>query len=273
MGLEASKVFKEIAKEIANQLIKEFPEISGISLCGSIALGNSDEFSDIDLDVWLPNNVYKKWSEKCPLMDFFKEYSINRETPTNFSFCVKEKYKIDMALLSVEEMLSKEWKVEQKADRKYSQILYDKNDSIKALLTTKLKSSKGIFNSKEEYSIYDPSPSYYKFYISAYLNYHVPVALARNRIEQAHFLINQAVHYLINLLWIEKEDFYPYDKSKWLVIDNHLNDEQKGLIKESMKIIDFSEEDVKRRRKSLRELYKRLGYEEISFYHEKIDLS
>lgn len=266
--------YLEKAKELANELKKEFgDEILGITISGSLTYGNADDFSDIDLDLWLTEEVYKKWVVGCPLMDFFSKYGIKRETPTNFSFGVGETHKFDLALLSVERVKQEEWKVEQKADRKKSIILFDKNDIVKNLLNEKIKIKKDPFDTKEKYSVLNPNPEYYIFYFSAYLNYHVPVAIARKKYDSAHFLINQAINFLFNLLWLDNEDFYPYDKSKLVLFEKHLTKEQYNLLKEAFLLKDFTEEDINRRRKILRELFSKLGYKEVTFYHEKLDLS
>lgn len=269
-----SEKFKEAALKLAKNLKNKFGEdIIGISIYGSLAYGSADEFSDIDLDIWLPEETYKKWIIECPLIDYLKEYSPNRETPTNLSFCVGDSYKFDLTLLSIEGMVKEPWRVEQKSDRKDSIILFDKEDTIRKILDKMLKIEEEKFYTKEKYSVLNPNPEYYIFYISAYLNYHVPVAIARKKFEQAHFLINQSILFLLNLLWLKKEKFYPYDKSKWIIVNKYLNEDEKNLLRDSMVVKDHSKEDIQRRRKVLRELFSKLGYKETKFYHEKLDLS
>lgn len=266
--------YKNLAFDLAKGLKENFPEIIGISICGSVACGNSDEYSDIDLDLWLPDKVYKKWLIDCPLMEHFKQYSINRETPHNFSFGIRDDYKFDITILSIDEVREEEWKVEQKANRYNYILIFDTDSRIRNLLDEKLALNEESFGSKERYSAINPNPKeYYHFFISAYLNYNVPIAIVRKKFEQSHLNLTWALNLLLELLWTKHSKFYPYMKSRWFVVDKYLNDEQKELIREAQLIKEYSEEDVKRRRRVLRELYKKLGYNEVIFYHEKVDLS
>ena len=273
--MKYSEILKKEAFNFVQKIKKSFgKEIIGISISGSISYGSADEFSDIDLDVWLSEEVYEKWINKCPLVDYLREYNPNQETPTNISFIVKGSYKFDVALLSVERIKKEECKIEQKANRQNSVILLDTDNIIKNLLNEKLKEDKKDFEDKESYSVTDKnSESYYHFYISAYLNYHVPVALTRKRFEQAHLNLNWVINLLIELLWIKNGLFFPYMKSRWAIVEEVLNENQKNLLKDAQVIKEYDEEDVKRRRKLLRELYSDLGYQEIRFYHDKVDLT
>ncbi|HLC77864.1 MAG TPA: nucleotidyltransferase domain-containing protein [Candidatus Nanoarchaeia archaeon] len=263
---------KSVAANLAKDLKKTFPDITGISLSGSLAAGNADEFSDIDLDIWISEETYQKWMTHCPLMDYLISYSPNRETPSNISFLIDKSYKFDLAILSIDRVKTEEWKVEQKSDRKYSEIIFDSDNLVKDLLNQKTKSKPDSFDAKEKYSVLNPNPDYYVFYISAYLNYHVPIAIVRNRFEQAHFLLNQSIHFLLNLLWLNNENFYPYDKSKWTIAEKVLNEEQKQLLSDAQLVKEYTAEDIRRRRQLLRDLYAKLGFKEITFYHEKVDL-
>ena len=277
--MEPPKNYSEKFKEVAIELTKEIrdvfkDDVLGISISGSLASDSADEFSDIDLDLWLSEETYKKWIVECPLMDYLKEYSPNRETPTNISFLIRDLYKFDLTLLSTDRVKKEVWKIEQKANRMDSIILFDADNIVKNLLNEKIKSESGTFNDKEKYSVTEPNPEeYYIFYISAYLNYHIPVAIAREKFEQAHLNLNWAINLLIELLWIKKIKFFPYMKSRWNLPEKYLNEDEKNLLGDAMVVKDHSKEDVQRRRKILRELFSKLGYKEIKFFHEKVDLS
>jgi predicted nucleotidyltransferase len=270
-----SEEFKKVAIELTKKIRENFKDdILGISISGSLAYGSADEFSDIDLDLWLPEETYKKWIVECPLMDYLKEYSPNKETPTNISFLIRDLYKFDLTLLSTDRIKKEVWKIEQKANRMNSIILFDTNNIVKNLLNEKIKSEARIFNDKEKYSVTEPNPEeYYIFYISAYLNYHIPVAIARKRFEQAQLNLNWALNLLIELLWVKHIKLFPYMKSRWNILEEYLDKEQIELLREAMVMKDHSKEDIQRRRKVLRELFSKLGYKETKFFHEKLDLS
>lgn len=265
--------YLQVAKNLARELKIRFPYILGVSICGSVVCGNADEYSDIDLDIWLNDDAKKQWGVKCPLMDCFEKYAIMRETPSNFSFGIGDDYKFDLTILSIDEVEKEEWKVEQKANRNNSMILIDSNDIVKNTLSKKLGVETNAFVNKEKYDVNVPnSKDYYEFYISAYLNYHVPVAIARKSFEQAHLNLTWATNLLIELLWTKYHKYYPYMKSRLFVADN-LNEDEKKMLSECQIVKAHNEDDIKRRREIIRELYKLLGYKEITFYHEKLDLS
>lgn len=270
---EHAENYKKIALEVARELKEKFDSIVGVSICGSVVFGNADEYSDIDIDIWLPDEIYREWIETCPLMDYFEKHSIQRETPHNFSFGIGNNYKFDITILSIKEVEKEEWKIEQKANRNNSIILIDTDDIVKNILDNKLNITPNEFVNKERYDVNTPnSEDYYKFYISAYLNYHVPVAVARNYFEQAHLNLTWATNLLIELLWTKHHRYYPYMKSRNFIQDN-LNEEERKLLAECQIVKEHTAEDIKRRRKVIRDLYELLGYEEVTFYHEKIDLS
>ena len=81
---------KQIAKEFANEVTKMFrDEIDGIILFGSVARGEDDVESDIDiLIIWNGNNV-KGWDKLEEMaFDFFIRYktliSINLISPAEY---------------------------------------------------------------------------------------------------------------------------------------------------------------------------------------------
>jgi hypothetical protein len=266
--------YKKIATQLAEELKKNLDEILGVSISGSIISNDADEYSDIDLDIWLSDETYEKWIVDCPLMTLFEKYGIKQETLSNYSFGLNEDYKIDMAILSIDEVRKTEWKIEQKANRYKSIIIFDSEDTIKNLLEEKLGYKNEEFTTKENYSVTIPNPEeYYSFYISAYLNYFIPLSTARGKIEQAHLNLNWTINLLLEIQWIKNKKFFPYTKKKWDVVDKCFNNEQKELIKQAQLIKEYTIYDIKRRRSLLRELYKKLSYEETVFYHGKIDLS
>ncbi|MEI6058600.1 MAG: nucleotidyltransferase domain-containing protein [archaeon] len=265
--------YLDLAKSLSEELRKEFPEIVGLGVFGSLSVGTADEYSDIDLDIWLHEDAYIRWICSCPLLRYFEKYSIKRETPSNLSFCISDKYKLDLNLLSIEGVRKEEWKTERKATRYMSIILFDKEDIIKNLLKEKLNTERNNFENKEKYSVTTQNPEeYYLFFISAYLNYFTPLSLARKRFEQAHLNLNWGISLILELQWIKYYNFFPYTKSRWTIVDK-FNDNQKDMIREAQLIKDHTENDVQRRRKILRELYSSLGYKEITFDHDKLDLS
>ena len=68
----------------------------------------------------------------------------------------------------MKEMREKEWRVEQKSDRKFSKILFDTDNMVRGLLDEKLKSNNGSFSAKEEYSVLNPSKEYHHLIVSVF---------------------------------------------------------------------------------------------------------
>ena len=278
MGLdekEGNEILLGEAKKMIGGLKLKFPEIVGASISGSISMGLADKYSDIDIDIWLDSETFSKWikEESCPLLEYLKEYNVYRELPTNLSF-IKGDYKFDLALLSIEEIKKDKWKIEQKANRKNSIIVYDKEDIIKELIKEKTRNEEIVFREKEKYSNESPcSNEYYNFFISAYLNYNAPIAIARKKYEQAHLNLNRTIQLICEYLWARSQGHYPYPKSFWAITNKVLDQESKKLLSEAILAKENSEEDINRRRKLLQEFCKLNDIPTIKFYHHLVDLS
>ena len=268
------EILKKEAEKIIEELRERYSCILGLSISGSISLGLADEFSDIDIDVWLNEEDFKIWEieETCPLIEHFSCHDINREMPTNFSF-IKGGYKFDIAIHSVERVRRDVWKIEQKANRKSSIIVHDTNNIIKELIRQKTENKKINLETKEKYSSESPcSEEYYNFFISAYLNYFCPLSVARKSYEQGHLNLNRLISFILEYLWVKDYGYFPYVKSQWAIVKRRLTGSQQEILKQASLIKFHSEEDVNRRRILLRELCTELNIPITKFYHHKTSL-
>ena len=262
-------VLKSAAFMLVEELKENFKDIGGISLSGSVAQGRADEYSDIDLDIWLYDDKYVGWLENCPLLTFYEKHSIKQECPANYVF-IKGDNKFDLTLFSIEQTKKEDWRIEQKGRRTDSIIIFDPHGVVKEILDEKTFHSLGEdYNNKELDAKF--SLKFYSFMINAYLGYFVPVSSKRKQYEQANLDLDFALILLLEYIYLKKGLFFPDNKSKWQIV-NTLDKDLAEQFSEAKLIREHSVLEIKRRRKILYDLCLRLGLSREKFSHHKIDL-
>src|SRR3989344_3499951 len=242
---ELNERYKESAKEIAEILKSKYPEIIGVSISGSVSKDMADEYSDLDIDIWLSREGYKKWTENCPLKDDFKRYGINSESPVCHTF-IKDKIKYDTVLFSVEDIKNQDWRIEQKERRTNSIILIDTNKTVENLLQekTKFELSSNFINKENDLHL---NEDFHRWLISVYIDYFPKVALKRGQLEQAHHDLDIAFSSVLNYMYFKNNSFHTEHKSKWTYAEKFMSKELKNVLKEAKLVKEYSTEDIKRR--------------------------
>jgi hypothetical protein len=222
------------AKRIAKELSEE-KGIIGITICGGLSRGYADELSEIDLNIYLENNVYEEW--------------VSGMGPVPHGDALwKDKY-VDLDFLSFEKEKQEEWDLIKKWDASYNVILHDPEGKIEYLFN-----EKDIFTSEEKFrcvSEYFENCMYIGNLVTLqWINRGDPLA--------ANQLINNAISSLIGMVFFMNDEYPAYEKwalnysysLKWLPRD------WKKRIKEILLTKEITIEEAKRRRKLFIDLYK-----------------
>lgn len=222
------------AKKIANDLSKENGVI-GITLCGGLSRGYADELSEIDLNIYLENEVYNDW--------------ITGMGPIPHSDASWKGNYVDVEFFSFEKEAKENWNLTKKWDASYNVVLFDPEKRIEALIN-----EKDVFSSQDKFqciSDYFGKCMYIgNLVILQWMNRGDPLA--------ANQLISSAIPALIGLLFLANDEYPPHEKwalnysysLKWLPKD------WKKRIAEILLTREFSVKEVARRRELFIELYK-----------------
>lgn len=228
---EYSRIVKEYAKKIS-----EYNGVIGVVVGGGIGRGYSDEFSDIDLYVFLDVKTYRIWKKKGPIPEgdhYYKEYWIETE------------------FFDYEKEVKTVWRIEDRWERKNHIILFDANSKINDLYKKKL-----IFTQKEKQDMYEEIYDKTAWYIAELPN----TWIKRGDLAQAHYVMNKGIDWIIEYVFLQNNYFTPWGKWKihYAFLMDKLPSDFKKNILEAMKIKEFTEKDVFRRQRILIKILKQL---------------
>jgi len=233
---DKTEEYSNIAKEYSKK-ISEYYGVIGVAVGGGIGRGHSDEFSDIDIFIFLESETYKKWKKKSPIPGGdhqYKDYWIE----TEFFDYGAEKEGV--------------WRIEDRWERKHHIILFDKNSKIQKLYNKKL-----IFGQKEKNKIHEHLSDMVGWYIAELPK----VWIKRGNIPQAHYVMNTGIDWVIEYIFLQNNYFTPWAKWKlhYVFLMDRLPQNFKKNILEAIKIKDYTEKDVLRRQKILIKILKQLA--------------
>ncbi|MFX0029021.1 MAG: DUF4037 domain-containing protein [Candidatus Hermodarchaeota archaeon] len=178
----------EKAKLITNELSQK-EGIVGISLCGGLSRGYADELSEIDLNVYLEDNIYHEW--------------ISGMGPVPHSDALWKGNYVDFDFLSYQIELKENWSLFKKWDISYNVILFDPKKRIFDLFN-----EKDIFSPHEKFEY--ASECFEKcMYIGDLV---IKQWLKRGDPLAANQLISNAVSGLIGMVFLANDEYPAYDK-------------------------------------------------------------
>lgn len=222
------------AKNIANEIAKESGVI-GITLCGGLSRGYADELSEIDLIVYLEDNIYRDW--------------ISGMGPIPHNDALWKGNYVDIEFFSFQKELLEEWELIKKWDASYNVILFDPEKKIDALLK-----DKDIFSSKEKYQCAS------KYFVQCMYIGDLVIQqwIKRGDPLAANQLINAAISSLIGLVFLTNDEYPPYEK--WALNYSYslkwLPKKWKERISEILITNEHSIKEAERRHKLFVKLYK-----------------
>ena len=222
------------AKKIASKLSKE-KGIIGITLCGGLSRGYADELSEIDLNVYLEDDIYNKW--------------IIGMGPVPHSDALWEGNYVDIEFFSYEKEIKESWGLIKKWDASYNLILFDPEQKLEILFK-----EKDIFSPEEKFDFaakcFENCMYIGDLVIQQWLKRGDPLA--------ANQLINKAVSSLIGMVFLANDEYPPYDK--WALNYSYslrwLPKNWKKRISEIILTKEISIKEAERRHKLFVNLYK-----------------
>jgi hypothetical protein len=222
--VDRTKKYSVVAESV-NQKIVQKPGVIGVISIGRFATSQSDEFSDLDLIVFVDKSEFQNWSNQ-------KYLPINNQTV--------EGVWVDIKIYDYQEECLKEWSQERRQERLNAKILFDKEGKVSRLLEKKL-----IWYENEQRELIERLVKRANWYIQEV----VWIWFWRGDIFQAHYCLNQALDWLLEYCYVSKNRFIPFGKWKY-----HLIRKQKLVsvrlirkIEQFTLIRDVSERELKSR--------------------------
>ncbi len=230
--------------ELIELLVSNFQskkEIEGIVLLGGLGKRRFiDKFSDLDMAIFINT---KNIPDYLPGFEFHLKYK-NRVLEFN---------------IHQENLINKwnEWPEGKKAVFANGLLVYDKNEKVKKFIERKIQHDETYRKNR----IIKIMGQY-----NWHVNIHTRRALKRGFPETAHYLINDGVDSIIELLFLINKQFMPHKKWSipFLATFPFVPQDCLNNLKEAMKIKSYLKEDVERRIRFLNKLY-----QEISMYVKK----
>jgi len=224
----------ESAKEFANEISKE-EGVVGITLGGGVSRGYGDDLSEIDLNVYLDDDIYQKW--------------IVGMGPILYGNGLWNELWVDIKFFSYEKELSEDWNLIKKWDASYNIILFDPEEKIEKLL-----SIKDMFTSEDkiDYSLkfFEHCEYFGDSATLQWINRGDPLA--------ANQLINYGVSSLIGMIFLANEEYPPHQK--WALNYSYslqwLPKNWKDRISKVLLPKDLTLNEVKKRHRVFVRLYK-----------------
>jgi hypothetical protein len=178
--------------------IKTFPEVIGILITGGLARGFTDQFSDIDIELFLNKKDFGKWERKSPIELNRKLYNNDVEIEF-FNFDEHNDENNDNSI----------WTMENRWDKSHSKLVYDPNGKVQKLLKSKV-----IFRRNELKNSIKRAHTYAYWFG----NMIAESWLERGDILSASSSINIAMDNLINFLFLINGEFIPHKKWKFFYV-------------------------------------------------------
>lgn len=192
-GVNRCREFFSAAKIIAGK-ISEIEGVVGILATGGIGRGYCDDYSDLDLIVYVDNDKAKE-IDKYIAVGWMRYKGIDLDTPV-------ESYQKALHHKSP----SKYWSQVMRWDRENSQLLFDTDDRIANLLKEKL-----VFPDSEQKKLLEA----YREDIDEHLNYNFKLWEMRGSVINLADSLIRAVEHIILWIYAKNKKFQPYIP-KWL---------------------------------------------------------
>jgi predicted nucleotidyltransferase len=164
--------------------------VVGVTLNGGVSRGYADELSEIDLTVYFESGAFEKLK--------------TGKAPIPFGITMLDGQLFDLKPADIREEEQAEWEQVKLWDASYAKILYDPDAKITALLADKLQSK--------------PAPDaadgglfacWWCFKLAG------DIWLKRGDVLQGHMIMNEAVKYLLKVLFLLNSEYIPHEK--WLL--------------------------------------------------------
>jgi hypothetical protein len=253
-GPNRYREFLSAAKIIAGK-ISRIEGVVGILGTGGIGRGYCDDYSDLDLIVYVDHGKVREM-DKCIAVGWLRYKEIDLDTPV-------ESYQKALTQKSP----SRFWSQVMRWDRQNSQLLFDTDDRIANLLKEKL-----VFPDWEQRKLL----ATYRENVDEHLNYNFKLWEMRGRVINLADSLIRAVEHIILWMYAKNKKFQPYIP-KWLFyhLENNPIPEAKyfSVLKKAYLGPITTVTQARKVRNELIGLCKKVGielkYEDLEALHEK----
>ncbi len=233
----------EECREIATQIVSEISclkGVSGIVFEGGLTRGFMDNYSDIDITVFLAKKdeaIVKK----------IKEIASQAEKHRGID--------VDLAVHQVDE-LKRKWSETERWDYSHARIVLDIDDDIRRLFEKKLRVSTEFW--VKRIVIYSVMQSWYCCPQREGDYTIAEMWIERGDLISAHYCVNYGINLMLKTLFALNREFWPPEK--WMIFQSyHLKWIPEGycrLLEEAIKLGSMSEDELTRRLRVLRKIWK-----------------
>lgn len=231
--------FRRVAERLVSEITR-YREVCGIVFTGGLVRGFTDKFSDLDMDVFL------RGKNKRLRM---KIYDLGLKEGERFGI------EVDLEVYFLREFKKQEWDEVDKWEYSKAEIVYDPEGEIRKIFEEKLRVSKNFWIKRIAIC-----SKYLKWYCCPLKKDACTIAEAwveRGDPMIAHYCINYAIELLIEVIFALNKEFLP--PPKWRIFYSYklkwLPKDYKKLLKEAIKIPNFSSKELNRRLKAVRRLW------------------
>jgi predicted nucleotidyltransferase len=241
-GKNQIKKFRQIAKQLAIK-ISLLEDVSGIAFIGGLVRGFADKFSDIDIIVFT-NKKHDRLREQI--------YSLGAEIERQFSI------DLDLEIHLLEDFKKWRWDEIDKWEFSKAKIVFDPKGKVGKVFKEKLRASKDYWIKRIV-----TCSEYLKWYCFPPRSDVGTVAeswIERGDLVSAHYCLNYALDLLVKLGFSLNKEFMP--APKWRIYYSYDLKWQpkayKDLIKDAMRLENFSKKDFNRRMKALQKIWREI---------------
>lgn len=241
-GINRIKKFRQTAEELASR-ISAYEGVAGIVFLGGLVRGFADKFSDLDIIVFLRKRDEQLRMRICKI-------GVDEEKRCNVD--------VDLEVHFLEDFRRWGWSETERWDFSKAQIVYDPKGEIKKLFQRKLKVPKDFWVKRIVVC-----SEYVKWYCCPPRTDVATVAEAgidRGDLVSAHYCVNYSVDLLLEIIFSLNKEFLPVQK--WRLSYSYslkwLPKNYKVLVKEAVKVGNFSVTELSRRMEALRKMWREI---------------
>lgn len=231
--------FRRVAEGLASR-ITSHKGVIGIVFMGGLVRGFVDKYSDLDIDVFLSER-----NEKLRMQIY--KMGLEEERRAGID--------IDLEIHFLEDFKRWKWDEVDKWDFSHSKIVFDPEGEIKKIFREKLRYPKNFWIKRVVVCA-----EYLKWYCcptKEEVGTISEACIARGDLVAAHYCLNYAIDLLLRIIFALNQEYLP--APKWRIFYSYqlkgLPVDYKELIKEAMRINNYSEKDFKRRLKAIRKIW------------------
>lgn len=249
-GKNRVEKFRQVAEDFVSRMTS-CNGVVGIIFLGALVRGFADKFSDLDITVLLAER-----DEELKMR--IRQMGLNEEKCSGVD-------DIDLMVYFLEDFKNLEWSETERWDySKAAKVVYDPNGDVKRILREKLMVPKDFWvkrivvcaNYLKWYCCPPDEPWVQRLGVGTIAE----TWIYRDDLVAAHYCLNYGVDLLLEILFALNREFLPVPK--WRIFYSYrlkwLPEEYSGLLREVMQAKNFSEEELNRRLKAIKELWTKI---------------